>query len=207
MIGPEELARLRAAQAADPTSVRTFVPVAPADRPRRRRRTARVVLVDDRDRTLLFADSDPGILGSRWWMTPGGGIDPGESDRAGAARELAEETGLVVAPSGLLGPIMVRTVLHGYTDVVIEQEDVFYACWTPAFEVSDAGHTEEEKLTLAEHRWWSRVELAGTVEEIWPATLAALWAEADVRRAAALAGDPLAPPLDGGIVEESSVPV
>ena len=205
-LSPEQLARLREAQAHDPTSVRTFVPVPPEERPRRTRRTARVLVIDDRERTLLFADSDPGLPGRRWWMTPGGGIDPGESDVQAAVREVGEETGLRVEPAQLLGPVLVRRVVHGYTDVVIDQEDVFYACWVPAFEVSDAGHTEEEKLTLAEHRWWTRAELAAADEEIWPATLLELWADADVRRHAAAAGRPPAPPADGGTVEESTVP-
>ena len=66
-------------------SPRTFVAVPPEERPQRSRRTARVLLIDDRDRILLFADSDPGVPGSRWWITPGGGIDPGESDASAAA--------------------------------------------------------------------------------------------------------------------------
>ncbi|MGH3353198.1 MAG: NUDIX hydrolase [Nocardioides sp.] len=185
-------------------SPRTFVPVPPAERPRRTRRTARVLLIDDRDRLLLFSDSDPGIPGVRWWITPGGGIDAGESDESAAVRELAEETGIEVARSDLLGPTMRRRVVHGYTDVVIEQEDVFYACWVPAFEVSTAGHTEDELLTMAEHRWWTRSELAATDEDIWPAVLLDLWQDADVRRAAAEDGP--ADPADGGWVEESSVP-
>ncbi|MEP9381962.1 NUDIX hydrolase [Nocardioides cheoyonin] len=205
-LSPDQVARLRAAQEADPTSVRTFVPVPPEERPRRTRRTARVLVVDDRDRILLFADSDPGMPGRHWWMTPGGGIDPGESDLEAAVREVGEETGLELEPGALLGPIMARQVVHGYTDVVIDQEDVFFACWVPAFEVSDAGHTEEEKLTLAQHRWWSRDELLRTDEEIWPAALPQMWADADVRRRAAAAGEPAAPPADGGRVEESTVP-
>ena len=188
----------------DDDSPRTFVPVPPSERPRRNRRTARVLLIDDRDRVLLFSDSDPGIPGTRWWITPGGGIDPGESDPGAAVRELEEETGLQVTEPDLLGPTMRRAVVHGYSDVVIEQEDVFYACWVPAFEISTAGHTEEELLTMADHRWWTRAELASTDEAIWPAVLLELWNDADVRRAAAKDGP--ADPTDGGWVEESSVP-
>jgi len=187
--------------ASEEDSPRTFVPVPPEERPRRTRSTVRVLLIDDRDRILLFADSDPGVPGARWWITPGGGIDPGESERVAAVRELEEETGLRVAEADLFGPTMRRTVVHGYSDVVIDQDDVFYACWVPAFEVSTAGHTEEELLTMAEHRWWTREELAATDEEIWPAVLLDLWKDADVRRDAA-ASDP----ADGGWVEESSVP-
>ncbi|MDH2412875.1 NUDIX domain-containing protein [Nocardioides sp. CER19] len=191
----------------DSGSARTLVPVPPAERPFRTRRTVRVLLVDDRDRLLLFRDSDPGIPGSRWWITPGGGVDPGETDLETAVRELEEESGLRVSADQLLGPLLVRRVWHGYTDVVIDQEDAFYACWVPAFEVSDAGHTEEERTTMTAHHWWSRPELAGTDEDIWPAVLTDLWAEADVRRQQGEAGDASRPPLDGGEVEESTVPV
>jgi 8-oxo-dGTP pyrophosphatase MutT (NUDIX family) len=187
--------------------VRTFVPVPPHERPRRRRRTARVLLIDDRDRVLLFADTDPGLPESRWWMTPGGGVDSGETELEAAVRELEEETGLQVGPDALLGPTLVRPVWHGYTDVVIDQEDVWFACWVPAFEVSHAGHTEEERLTMGTHRWWTRSELAATDEELWPADLLELWADAEERRTAAARGEGPRPPVIGGAVEESTVPV
>jgi 8-oxo-dGTP pyrophosphatase MutT (NUDIX family) len=188
------------AESAQPA--RTLVPVPPAERPLRRRRTVRVLVVDDRDRLLLFSDRDPGLPGTGWWITPGGGIDPGETELEAGVRELEEETGLQVAADRLLGPVLVRRVVHGYTDVVIDQEDSFYACWVPAFEVSDAGHTEEERITMTTHRWWTRAELAATDEEIWPAVVLDIWAEADRRRASG----GTEPPLDGGEVEESTVP-
>jgi 8-oxo-dGTP pyrophosphatase MutT (NUDIX family) len=190
----------------DPGSARTLVPVPPPERPLRRRRTVRVLLVDDRDRLLLFRDSDPGIDGSHWWITPGGGVDPGETDLETAVRELEEESGLRVSADQLVGPVLLRRVWHGYTDVVIDQEDAFYACWVPAFDVSDAGHTEEERTTMTAHRWWTRDDVAATDEEIWPAVLADVWAEADVRRQEAATGAEPRPPVDGGDVEESTVP-
>ena len=183
------------------TGGRTFVPVPPAKRPRQQRRTARVLLVDERERILLFADSDPGIPGSQWWITPGGGIDPGESDLDAAVRELAEETGVRITASELVGPILLRSVVHGYSDIVIDQEDVFFACWVPAFEVSDAGYTEEERLTMTAYHWWTREELAATTEEVWPVDLVQVWAEADERR-----GREPTPPRRGPMVEESTVP-
>ena len=188
--------------ARDPEPARTLIAVPPQQRPRRVRRTARVLLVDERDRLLLFRDTDPGLEGAYWWITPGGGIDPGESDRAAAVRELFEESGVVVAEDDLIGPVMTRRVVHGYSDVVIDQEDVFFACWVPSFEVSDAGHTPEERLLMTAHRWWTRAELAAPDEPIWPAQILALWEDADARRASC---EPRAP-LDGGDVEESTVP-
>lgn len=179
--------------------VRTFEPVPPSERPHRIRRTARILLRDTIGRVLLFEDSDPGIPGSHWWITPGGGVDPGETDVEAAVRELAEETGARVAAPEVRGPVAVRRVVHGYTDVVIDQVDAFFAVTVPPFDVDDAGHTEEERLTMTQHRWWTVQQLAATGEEIWPAELVAYLELADT-------WEPGVPARELPDVEESTVP-
>jgi 8-oxo-dGTP pyrophosphatase MutT (NUDIX family) len=174
------------------------IPDDPADRPVRRRRAVRVIVVDPDDRVLLFEDSDPGISGVTWWVTPGGGMDPGESERQTAVRELAEETGHRADESDLVGPLATRYAVHGYSDQVLEQHEAFYLVQVPFFELDTSDHTEEEQITLQGHRWWTRAEITTGEGWIWPAELLQLWDRA---------ADPSLPSLDLGRQEESTVPV
>lgn len=180
----------------DPFRTRDFRPVAPADRPRRSRRAVRVVVTDG-SAALLFRDTDPGLPGSGWLVTPGGGIDPGESRVDAARRELAEETGLRVAASDLVGPVLHRTVVHGYSDQVLTQEEWFYVLTTPRFTPDVSGHTEAEQLTLTGHVWLPLDAVAASPVPVWPAQLAEI-----VERA----GRPGLGVWDVGPVEESTVP-
>ena len=56
-----------------------------------------VLLLDEPGQLLLCH-----VTGTRWWDVPKGLQDPGETPRETAVRELAEETGVVLAPDGLL---------------------------------------------------------------------------------------------------------
>jgi 8-oxo-dGTP pyrophosphatase MutT (NUDIX family) len=167
------------------------------DRPRRTRSTVRVILVNEADETLLFEDSDPGLPDFRWWVVPGGGVDPGESELEAAVREIAEETGFDLSAADVRGPVARRHVVHGYSDQVIEQQESFFLARVSMFEVNIAGHTEEEKLTLQQHRWWDRSALESTQEWIWPARLLEL---------KDLEADSSSWPLELGDEEESTWP-
>lgn len=147
---------------------------APQDRPFRHREATRVVVLNEDaagDSVLLFEDSDPGLPDRRWWVTPGGGIDPGEDELDAGVRELQEETGLRVERADLIGPLATRRVVHGYTDQILVQRETFYGVRTSRFDVDTSGHTEDEKITLQSWRWWPVDELARTDAWIWPGYL------------------------------------
>lgn len=160
----------------------------------------RVVLVDTADRLLLFRDSDPGLTPvPTFWITPGGGVDPGETDLEAAVREVEEETGLVITASELVGPLAERVVVHGYSDVVTTQDELFWFVRCAPFQVSTAGHTEVELATMTAHRWWTRAELERTTEEIWPRDLLA------IRDLVGVDDTVAGPPTTLGAVDESTV--
>jgi 8-oxo-dGTP pyrophosphatase MutT (NUDIX family) len=135
------------------------------------RRAARVLLVDREDRLLLLRAGDPAQPELRYWFTPGGGLDAGESSAQGAARELFEETGLRVDPAELGEPVWHQVTEFTYNRQWYRQEQEFYLLRVPRWEVDTAGFAADGILA---HRWWTVTELEGATELVYPEDLARL---------------------------------
>lgn len=156
-------------------------------------RTGARVICTSGNHVLLLADSDPGVPGSLWWVTPGGGVDDGETPRAAARRELHEETGLHVDEESLVGPVAVRTVTHGYSDRVRVQHEWFFRVDVDRFDPDPAGLTAAEKQRLQGFAWWALDDLP---VDVWPSELAVVAAASELKGV-----------MNLGTVEESTVPV
>ncbi|MEU0631321.1 NUDIX domain-containing protein [Streptomyces sp. NPDC005989] len=144
-----------------------------------RRRSARVLLIDEADRILLlkfFHDAEDPDAG-HGWTTPGGGVEEGESLAEAAVRELREETGLSVSREAL-GPKVAET--SGYADLGWAEgifRDDFFHLRIAAHQVDISGQDAHERKYHAGHRWWMLHELAVSSDTIYPFGLAELAAE------------------------------
>lgn len=137
------------------------------------RRAARVLLLDADERVLLFRGLDPDQPErGTWWITPGGGLDPGETHAEGAARELFEETGLRLPPDRLGVPVHERTAEFVFAGSAYRQSEQFFLARVDRHAVDTAGFTALEVAAVLGHRWWVPAALRSTAEVVYPLDLA-----------------------------------
>jgi len=129
----------------------------------------RVLLVDPDDRVLLIHERIED--GSTHWLTPGGGVEDGESPRSAAEREAFEEVGVRV-DLGTAEPVLVTQRGWSWAGIEYDQADYFYLAYVPEqVSLAPGGLTAVEQTTLLGHRWWTVEDLRSTTEVILPADL------------------------------------
>ncbi len=130
----------------------------PIERP-----AVRALVLDSQGRTLLLRWPRPG--GSPFWIAPGGGVEPGESDEGALRRELVEEIRL---RDPELGPcIWTREFTFPWRDAWWRQRERYYVV-----------HAEPDDIRGGEDidnaTWWSADEIDTSDELFAPARLSEL---------------------------------
>lgn len=140
-------------------------------KPFEHRETARILLRKQSGEIfLLLTHFDPEVGLPPRWITPGGGIDAGETVLQAAVRELHEETGLTVTEDELGEPIGKLEGKWVWADGKTWHTygDTFFELVIDNFELNDSNWTVDEHRDVLEYRWWKLTELQSTEELIGP---------------------------------------
>jgi len=133
----------------------------------RERTAVRAILITPDAHVLLLRIRPPGEA-ECFWITPGGGIEAGESDEGALRRELGEELGLAQFELGPLVWLRQHTFL--WAGEWLRQSERYHVVHVGRFEPSMSDPTEAR--ILQEFRWWHASELAATRERLVPLSLA-----------------------------------
>lgn len=143
------------------------------------RRTSRLILLDNSNRVLLFKvedatvnrvnDLNPWLIA---WITPGGGVEEGESHEDAARRELWEETGIAGIEPGPL--VAICEPVLDWSGETIQAHDRFYLIRLPNTIVTLDNMGEFERGAYRDHRWWEINALRAAQERIIPSGLVEL---------------------------------
>jgi 8-oxo-dGTP pyrophosphatase MutT (NUDIX family) len=140
-----------------------------------RRKACRGLLVTPEQEILLIKIANPN---GQWigWITPGGGMEPGEDEFTALHRELYEELGYELREPP--PKVWRRTHKFPWVGRMIEQEEAFFLIRTPRFAPhTTPALTESELFDFREVRWWKLAEIVDSRELFAPRALAEALAE------------------------------
>jgi 8-oxo-dGTP pyrophosphatase MutT (NUDIX family) len=139
----------------------------------RLRQGARVLLLDEAQRLLLFKVQDASMVvparplpSDTFWVTVGGGLEPGETFEQAARREVWEETGIRAFDLGAW--VWVGEAEVHWQEDVFRAHTRYYLGRTSDAAVTLAHMADQERAVNRGHRWWSLAEMRATGETLLP---------------------------------------
>jgi 8-oxo-dGTP pyrophosphatase MutT (NUDIX family) len=136
------------------------------------RTAARVLLVDADERVLLMHERRDVGSDLNHWITPGGGVEAGETLAQAAVREVYEECGLRVEIGEDAEAVYRDTAVFTLAGITYHQTNhYFFLRCASGLDVEPAAHTDVEALVVLGHQWWDLDELARTSADREPVAI------------------------------------
>jgi 8-oxo-dGTP pyrophosphatase MutT (NUDIX family) len=135
-----------------------------------RRRAVRALLVDGEGAVLLMRVTNPANAAS-FWITPGGGLEPGEDVLTGLCRELREELDFDLDEDRIGPKVWDRAHVFTWDGRDYDQAEEFFLVEVERFTPTRCADGEPGAMFECPHRWWRAHEISASDESFAPSRL------------------------------------